>query len=404
MSRAASPLRALTAALVCAGCGGARIEAPPRVFPLAIAWTAPLGSLPEDNLATDGARIFVSTRDGRLRALAPDTGAVLWQVELAPGSLAARPGLLLVHHRGGDVVRVEPESGVVRWRAHTQASEPLPPAASTRAAFVAGATLDALDLINGRLLWSRPIGARATAPVALLGERVLVGASDGALRAFAAEGGALAWTHETGGGALRAAPIEDADGRLLLGTAARSVVALRARDGDRLWRWKLGTEVRSEAALLGGQVLVASYESVLWAFSRRSGSVSWRAPLPSRPRSAPLLVGSAVLVACYETDLVGFDGRNGKRLGALKLPATFATSALVVGDRLFVGLRGDGAVVAIDVSAKAPPSPGPSPAPGTSPSASPAGPQGSPPAGLPAGPGEEKKGKPEPSPTPPPLS
>ena len=54
---------------------GARLAAPPPVFPLKNAWTATLGGLLEGELASDGQAVYVGTRDGRVRAVDPDKGS-----------------------------------------------------------------------------------------------------------------------------------------------------------------------------------------------------------------------------------------------------------------------------------------------------------------------------------------
>ena len=69
--------------------------------------------------------------------------------------------------------------------------------------------------------------------------------------------------------------------------SSRAFVALHLENGHRDWRWKLGADVRTRAALLGDQVVFASHEAVIYALRRGGGNLSWRATLPSRPLGAP---------------------------------------------------------------------------------------------------------------------
>jgi outer membrane protein assembly factor BamB len=375
-------IRVLLLATPLVSCGGTRLQPPPPVFPLNSAWSTSLSGLIEGELATDGRFIYASTRGGSVHALDPEQGALVWRSEGAAGLLAAGEGAVVARDADGTVVRLEAESGVVRWRTETGVAGALAPALDARRVFVAGKGAAALDLVSGKPQWTDAEGEASAAPT-LVGETLLVGEQDGALRAREAATGKTRWSFATGA-PLLAPPAADASGRLFLGTTARQFLAVSLDEGKRLWRWRVGADVPAPAAVLGKSVVFGSHESVLYALDRRNGNLVWRQTLPSRPRSGPLLIGSAVVVACFETDLVGFDGRDGKRLGGLKVASTFATAPVLIGTRLFVGLRDRGTVVAVDVTMVAPvptpspfaspsvsPSPGGSPSPGASPSAPP---------------------------------
>lgn len=278
------------------------------------------------------------------------------------GPLAASEGALVAFGPDGTLARLEPDSGVVRWRAPTSVTGALAPAIGADRVFVVGKGAAALDLISGRVLWISDEGL-ASAPPVLSGRTLLVGERDGTLRARDAADGHTQWSFPTGAPIL-AAPGVDERGRVFVGTTSRRFVAVSLAAGKPLWRWRVGADVQAPPALLGGSVVFGTHESVLYALNRRNGNLVWRQTLPSRPRSGPLVVGSAVIVACFETDLVGFDGRTGKRLGGLKVASTFATAPLLVGTRLFVGLRDRGTLAAVDLAtavAEASPSPSPSP-------------------------------------------
>jgi outer membrane protein assembly factor BamB len=147
----------------------------------------------------------------------------------------------------------------------------------------------------------------------------------------------------------------DDDRRAYLGTTARGFECRRLDDrGERCWRWKLGADVVTPAALFPDRVVFASYENVLYGLKRSSGDLLWRAPLPSRPLSAPLVSGSAVIVACQERDLVAFDVRSGERLGGVRTPSELRTAPILVGAQLVAGLRNPWAVVALATAAPEP--------------------------------------------------
>jgi PQQ-like domain len=343
----------LVVALV--GCG-VRLAPPPTVFPAATRWTLPLPAAIEGPLASDGARVFVATSEGRLLAVDVASGATAWEREAGEGTLGADAGLVVLRRPDGTVLALDPADGSTRWQAETAVTGSLAPVLDASSVYVAGEGLAALKRRNGKPLWSA--AATVVTPPLVAGDRLLVADDTGALRALDRASGATLWSYDAGT-PLRAGPAVDDKGRILLGTTSRQIVSLGPK-GHRRWRWKLGADVDSPPAVLGDRVLVASYEDVLYALKLGSGNMVWRAPLPSRPLSGPLLHGSAVLVACQENDLVAFDARDGKRLGGLKTPSEMRNAPILVGDRLVLGLRNPWAIAALELGV-APPTPEPSP-------------------------------------------
>jgi eukaryotic-like serine/threonine-protein kinase len=366
-------LSAATFALA-AGCHG-RPVLPPDVFPVETAWTASLGEAIEGPLATDGARLFVATRDGVVHGLDLATGAPVWEVTDRTGIVGAGPGLVTLRAPDGIVWGMDPETGRTRWKAETGVGGAIPPVVSGEAVLVAGEGFVWLDPATGAARWSVPAPPAITGVPLALGPRVMAGEADGALRSRNAATGAMVWAFPTEG--LSAAPVVDDRDRVLVGTTDRRFLALRGRDGKQEWRWKVGADVRAPAVILDDKVVFATHENVLYALKRGSGKMAWRAGLPSRPLGGPLLTGTAVLVACFENDVLGFDGRTGRRLGSLRTSAEIRTPPVLVGRRLYIGLR-DHTVVALQLAGIPPASLG-SPGPEASPVWSPSPPPPSPP-------------------------
>jgi len=346
-------------------CGArGRIGLPPDIFPVATAWVVPLEDAPLGELASDGQRIFVSSRDGLLRALSPETGEVLWQVPKRAGWLAARPGALVLHQRDGLLWRIDPQTGSALWRTASGVEGELPPVLDGANVLVAGQGIAAFGLSDGRAIWGDIGSSEVTAAPVVFDEWVFSGERSGALLCRSRATGAVLWTHETGS-PLQAPAVLDDRGRVFLGTTARRFVSLDpGKDGRERWRWRLGADVTSGGTVLGNRVLFASFENVLFALKRSNGHLIWRAPLPSRSLAAPLLIGATVLVACHENEVLAFDGRNGKRLGIARTPTEMRTPPLLLNDTLFVGLRNPWSVAALALSGLRPPAlapPGPEP-------------------------------------------
>ena len=353
------PAIALVALASFAQCARSHL-APPALFPMKTSWITAVPDAIDSPLGTDGVRVFAALRGGSVAAL-DLAGTIAWRREGPAGRLAARPGLLIVHEREGGVRSLEPDSGAVRWTAETPVGGAQPPTIDRDLVLVVGQGAAALETATGRVVWTASDGADAAAPAVASGGLLLVAETDGTLRCRDRATGRSLWAYHTSG-ALLAPPLVDASGRVLLGTTDGRFIALNLK-GKQLWRWKVGADVGSQAIVINDRVLFASFEAVLYSLNVHNGSMGWRYSLSSRPLSGPVEVGDAVLVVCQDRDLMGFDGRLGLKLGSFTAPAEIGTPPIVVGDRAFLGLR-DRSVIALklDMSpsrAVATPSPGP---------------------------------------------
>jgi outer membrane protein assembly factor BamB len=345
-----------TAAVLCvaaaSACAG-RARAPrPPLFPLAVSWATPPLEAAVLGVASDGARVFVATEDGALRALDIETGATAWRVERRAGALAAAPGLLVVREPGGTVWSVDPRTGSARWKVDSAVPGELAPVIDGDRILVAGAGVAVLEAAGGRALWSLPGEPRIAAPPLPHGPLLVVAEADGTLRARDAGTGQARWWQSTGG-PLWAAPAADDEDRLFVGTSARRFRAYRASDGRPGWQWKVGADVRFAPAVAGGAVIFASHEAVVYALKRGSGSLIWRGALASRPLSGPLVLPGGVLVASHgsrprENFLVGFDLETGQRLGDLLTPSELQLPPIAAGNRVVLAMR-DRTVAALSV-------------------------------------------------------
>jgi outer membrane protein assembly factor BamB len=313
------------------------------VFPIATSWSVSAGESHVDGaLASDGGRVFVATRDGRVSGLDRFTGAALWTVSGRPGVLTYAPGTLILREADGTVWSMDPETGSARWKVESGIAGALPALVAPKAIVVAGDGLAALDPASGTVQWTVPEVKATTAP-ALAGEAVVIGEGDGALRGRALADGHVLWSLPTAH-PMQAAAIADADGRILAGTTDRRFMAVDPKSGKPRWTWRLGADVHQPPLAFERFVLFATNEDVLYALDRGNGHLQWRAPLPSRPLAGPVLFGGAVLVACHgarpgETFLIAFNARTGVRLGDFKVPGEARTPPLLVEDRLYLGMR-----------------------------------------------------------------
>jgi outer membrane protein assembly factor BamB len=325
-------------------CGPARIPPPPALFPLENAWTVPVPRGVDYGPATDGTHVFYVS-GGTLHAVAAANGKPRWSTEGRDGTLGAAPNLLALREADGTVWGIDPASGSARWKVESGIAGTLAPVVDAQLVLIAGEGLVAIDAVSGRVIWGAPGEPKVTSPPVVAGPLVIVGEADGTVRARDGATGASRWTHATGGEVLAPA-LPDGEGRLIVGTTARGIIALDAKDGKRKWRWKVGTDVITAGVVVERNAVVATQEAVLWGLRSGGGNMAWRAALPSRTLGGPMRFGNAVLIACHglrpsESLLVGFDGLTGRRLGDLKTPAEIKWPPAAAGLGVYAALRND---------------------------------------------------------------
>lgn len=348
--------------LAWAGCSKRVVPPVPGLFPLSTPWVATLegdGTLePEavfSPLVTDGKRILVSTRGGFVYSLDLATGAVHWKAAGLAGRLAANPRLAVISESDGTVARLDTNTGQIVWTVETGVAGDLAPIMDAGRVYLAGKGLVCLDVETGQTVWERRDGAEATTTPVSERAFLVLSRADGSVEVIRKNGGRTEWKKGTGP-PIRAAAVADEKGRVLLGTSDRYFEALDLRTGERLWRWRIGAEVRSPAVVFDKRVLFSNLENVVYSLDRGKGHMIWRAPLPSRPLFAPHVVGRRILLSCADSDLVALDAASGESAGTASLrldpsggATVIRTPILRLGGRMYVGVSNPVGVVALDL-------------------------------------------------------
>ena len=115
-------------------------------------------------LAVDAHAAYVSTRDGKIRAISLTSHRSLWTVPSPvrttadnPAKAAAGRGHLVVHGSDGKVASLTTRSGKVVWGPKPQGSDDtaLRPVINEGTVYLGGKTLAALRLADGAVTWSQ---------------------------------------------------------------------------------------------------------------------------------------------------------------------------------------------------------------------------------------------------------
>jgi len=223
----------------------------------AVRWrAAPRSTVFSPVVAGDTA--FAGGKDGTLRAVRVGTGEVLWERRFEgwvyPPALAA--GRLVVGGQASRLYGLDPATGQVVWRRRLGQELVYRPVAVPGGPVVVTTfkpEVVALSASSGEVLWRRA-DTVPSFPPAVTGERLWLGAFDGAVRVRRLEDGALVARHPVGG--VLSLPPRVASGTVLVGSRQGGVAAFDRRSGERLWHRQLPAAFAASPVLVDGRVLV----------------------------------------------------------------------------------------------------------------------------------------------------
>jgi outer membrane protein assembly factor BamB len=169
----------------------------------------------------NGQHIYLAALDHHIYAINPQSGAVVWSVDLG-SAVSDTPtladGLLLCGTFEGILYALDVEDGAIAWT--FEASDAIwgNPATDGRNAYfadVAGVAYS-LSIADGSLNWKRDLPGPASATPAIVGDRVFFASEASAVSAFKLENGDPAWpASATLAGRLLADPIVTPEGLLV---------------------------------------------------------------------------------------------------------------------------------------------------------------------------------------------
>ena len=216
----------------------------------------------QGGVVASGDRVVASTLSGETVGLDAATGEVVWtraspegvQIHAAPALVGAD---VVVADDRGTVVRLDRLTGAVRWTAELGQPVYATPTVDGADVWVSSTRgrVARLEAATGRTVWAVDAGAtvRATS-AATTSEVVVVGFSDGTVRALDRATGAERWRH-AGGGAVAARPAV-LGAHVAIGTMDRQLTVVEAATGREVWSAELRGRAKSAPGVGGGRLYV----------------------------------------------------------------------------------------------------------------------------------------------------
>ena len=368
--------------------GNAKHQQPHGVLSSApqLVWSAPIGQgssrrnrISAAPVVADG-RIFTLDAGSGLVATAM-SGAQLWATDLTAdfdaggnvsgGGLAIGAGLVFATTGYGELIAVDPASGVVQWRQRLDVAVTGAPATDGDAVFVAGrdSSAWAVDAATGKLRWQlaglpAALGSVGTAAPAVGDRAVLFPYAAGVVTEVLKVGGTQVWQATVAGRRVGRAYASDGDvtgdpvidgGRIYLGTASGRTVALSSSGGAEIWSAPEGA--MGPVLVAGGSLFIVNDEAMLVRLDAETGAVIWTVPMPyfdnDKPKRqkaitahfGPVLAGGRIVVASGDGLLRLFDPASGAAVGTVEVPGGAAAQPALAGGMLFV-VTGSGQLLA----------------------------------------------------------
>lgn len=286
-------------------------------------------------LAIDGGTLFVTTGFGTLVALEATSGEELWTQRLegaATGVPTVYGNLVYVVSRDGKAWAIDKTDGRVQWNipgipSESGVSGGAGPAVNSNIAVFpyASGDLNATFPRGGVRLWAASLAGQRrgrvyaevidiTGDPVISGDRIYVGSSAGRIAALEATSGERIWTATDG--AMN--PVWASGNSVFAVSDQAELLRLDAATGERIWGAFLpyfeARKVRRRESvyphfgpiLAGGQVMVASGDGMLRAFSPEDGSLTSETPLPGGAASTMAVVGGTLYVVSAKGQLLAY--------------------------------------------------------------------------------------------------
>lgn len=374
MSFKKSLIPVAVALLLIAGCTSKTVPLPTLApvdnsVPVNTVWLKHINSSTKVDLtkytpAIDGSQLFTSDENGNTGSIQLATGESIWRVKLKPGvsgGVAVGNGLVFVPTQNGEIYALDEKNGSVRW--HTALPNQSNTAPTYADARLYVKTIDdkvlAMNTSSGQIVWTYDQGATqlqllGSSRVAVSGNTVVAGFSDGKVDAINANTGALMWqtTVATPEGfsdvaqmvGIFADPVISGF-TVYVGAYHGSVAALDIDSGAVKWQHRFSTY--DNIAVTDKGVFAAGQGGHIIGLSRSNGSVMWKQDaLSKRSLSGIAVDGNNLVIGDDQGNLHWLSAQNGNFVARTSLGKTvIATTPLVVSGNVVVPAQNGNIVV-----------------------------------------------------------
>lgn len=302
-------------------------------------------------LDPEGDRVYVGSSAGGLWAFS-GTGTQIWMYQ-AGGAIGSQPLLdtardqVYVASDDGLVHALVASTGELRWRAELGGAVGRPPVASDDAIYVVtdADVVAAFDRATGEALWryrrEAPEGFYVTehAGLTLTDRQLLTGFTDGVVAALDPRDGGILWERDTTSDlhatsdTIRFTDVDTTP--LVVGETvyvasfAGGLYALERASGTVRWLRDDLTGIVGLAEASGGVLIASSGDLGVLALRARDGEEIWRTGVARGAPTTPVVVSDLIIVGESEGGLVTLTLAAGREVGRIEAGHGFAAPAEV---------------------------------------------------------------------------
>ncbi len=307
--------------------------------PKAIAWTVPIPAAPMRSPLIAGDLVFLAHLPGNIRAYHRSDGHEVWRAELPVEQPLDADGQLLLISSGEAIHALHAGDGTVAWRSPSgTATAPLLVKDGWIVAATAG-KLTARRANDGETVWTVDAGVQRERG-AISGDVLFTPLVDGRVVARNLLNGEVIWTKSLGGSPGEPFVLgED----LFVGASDKRFYSLDAASGEINWSWRVGADVRGQAASDGQRVFYTALDNLVRAVDRSDGAERWHKGVPFRPFAGPIATAGSVFVAGSSSEIRVFRASDGTATATIVFPARIGLnpgSALTEAGVIFAAVTG----------------------------------------------------------------
>jgi outer membrane protein assembly factor BamB len=314
-------------------------------------------------------RVYAMDGGVRVGAWSTTNGGQLWQDDLRPkgdlgngfgGGVAFSKNRVFVTTGYGRVAALDPATGRVIWEVKVGSPVHSAPTVAEGRVFVITVEneLYALDAEDGKQLWEH-VGLPQTASLlggaspAVEGEVVIAPFSSGELDALEVENGLPLWSDNLASARnvdavaaladIRGRPVIDGD-RVYAASHSGRLAAIDLRSGERAWAHDIGSDYGPWLA--GDYLYLLTTDETLLCLNRDGGKVRWLRQLPKyedeKKRenpiewAGPVLGGDRLILLSSDDWALSVSPYSGKPLGRQQLSSRAYVGPVIADNTLFV--------------------------------------------------------------------
>ena len=220
-------------------------------------------------------------------------------------------------------------TGATRWSVPVTGGFSAPPLADSGWVIAAATGGDVLTLraSDGRVLWTKALGASVRARPAIAADAAYFSLDNGHVVSLELLTGNPRWDRAHPG---KPGDLLVLDDRLFVGGEDKWFYCLNTKNGDQRWRKRVGGKPAGVPAIDEKRVYYVALDNILWVLDRGNGVMKWKQALPVRPSGGPIVMGGVVVVSGVAFEIYGYRVEEGEAAGNVILPADLAAPPQVL--------------------------------------------------------------------------